>query len=28
MLMDTLEDMLEKARGNGNGSGFGRMAAS
>ena len=28
MLMDTLEDMLEKARGDGKGSGFGRMAAS
>jgi hypothetical protein len=26
MLMDTLEDMLEKSRGNN--SGFGRMAAS
>ena len=28
MLMDTLEDMLEQARGNKNSSGFGRIAAS
>ena len=27
MLMDTLEDMLEQSRGNGSGSGFGRIAA-